>query len=315
MTDFTLTLGGIVFQGFEVPDEIRGFGGEQMLVVNQLPGGRRIIDAMGPAEAPREWSGRFRGENALPRARALDALRKAGQRVTLSLGDIRETVTIHSFTYSVQRFYEVPYSISLEVVTDDTSSTTPTVDEMMTSDNATAQTLGASVGDGELSGLLGTLDSAISGVSSFATAAQSTIQSVLDPIAAVQARVSTLIASAENALGSVTTLGGLVPNNPISTLAASLTGQANAMTQVSSLYDLQSTAGRMSANLGAVGAGGAQVVMAGGDLYRLAEQTYGDQGEWPTIAKANGLTDPVISGVRTVLVPPNVTGADGVLQP
>jgi hypothetical protein len=44
----TLTLGGVVFADFEIPDSISS-GGEQMLTVHKLPGGNRIIDALGHA--------------------------------------------------------------------------------------------------------------------------------------------------------------------------------------------------------------------------------------------------------------------------
>ena len=45
-----LTLGGVVFADFEIPDSIN-FGGEQVLSVHQLPGGTRVIDALGPSDA------------------------------------------------------------------------------------------------------------------------------------------------------------------------------------------------------------------------------------------------------------------------
>lgn len=71
--------------------------------------------------------------------------------------------------------------------------------------------------------------------------------------------------------------------------------------------------GRMAKNLAAIGASGYYVTQAGGDLYRLAEQQYGDASEWATIARANGITDPVLSGLTTVLVPPLSGQTQGVL--
>jgi hypothetical protein len=86
------------------------------------------------------------------------------------------------------------------------------------------------------------------------------------------------------------------------------------MIQAANLYDLRSTVGRMAANLSAVGAGGAQVVMAGGDLYHLASTSYNDATAWTTIAKANKLTDPIVQGVQTILVPPLPGSSGGVLS-
>lgn len=316
MSDFTFSLGGIAFQDFEVPERVTGLGGEQMISLKKLIGGARVADSMGRDDTPLEWGGRFRGQDALSRARAIDALRVAGASISLAFGDVLETVLIQRFNYDFERGgFEVPYSISLIVLKDDTSASSgPGVDEMMGIDNGTAQDLSASIGDDQLTGLLGGLDSAISSVSSFATATQSEINSVLTPIAQVQGRVTTLIASAENTLGQATTLGGVLPNNPVARTVASLEGQVTAMTQCASLYDLQNTTGRMAANLAAVGAGGAQVVVAGADLFKMAEQAYGDATEWSTIAKANNLTDPLVSGVQTILVPPVASGSDGLLQ-
>jgi hypothetical protein len=72
--------------------------------------------------------------------------------------------------------------------------------------------------------------------------------------------------------------------------------------------------GRMATNIDAIGASGARVVVAGGDLLQLAAQFYGDAGEWATIARANGLTDPVLDGVRSILIPPMSANCGGVLR-
>lgn len=71
--------------------------------------------------------------------------------------------------------------------------------------------------------------------------------------------------------------------------------------------------GRMTTNIAAIGASGHYVTLAGGDLYRMARDAYGDAAEWATIARVNGLTDPVIEGVTTLLVPPLSGDTQGVL--
>ena len=111
----TLTLGGVVFADFEIPDAIN-FGGEQSLIVHKLPGGNRVIDAMGPDDADIRWSGRFRGPNAEERALLLDFMRRAGQQVLLSWSLERFQVVIREFTAHFQQAYEIPYSIACTVV-------------------------------------------------------------------------------------------------------------------------------------------------------------------------------------------------------
>ena len=71
----------------------------------------------------------------------------------------------------------------------------------------------------------------------------------------------------------------------------------------------------MATNVGAVGVSGRQTTVGGGDLYHLAAQAYGDPSGWSTIANANRLTDPVLSGVQTVRIPPAIDGSGGVLLP
>jgi len=193
-------------------------------------------------------------------------------------------------------------------------SSADSVDYAITQDQATMNALGGQIGDGPLSSLLATLDSAISSVSSFANAAQSVINSVLQPIGAVQARVATLIASTGNTISNITTAGGIAPYNPIAIQAAKLSTQIAGYTQMPLLLNLQSVVGRMGNNLGAVSTSGNTITTAGGDLFTMASKAYGDASAWTTIANANKLTDPSISGVQTLNIPATSDSSGGVLN-
>ncbi|MFD2271422.1 hypothetical protein ACFS07_10480 [Undibacterium arcticum] len=50
---------------------------------------------------------------------------------------------------------------------------------------------------------------------------------------------------------------------------------------------------------------------AGGNLFDLASKAYGDPTAWPTIARANKLTDPALAGVQTIIIPPTPDGSGG----
>lgn len=316
VADCTLTLGDFTFATTEIPEEIP-LGGGQDLVIHKLVGGIKVIDAMGPDDMPLAWSGLFFGENALDRALYLDGLRKAGQELTLVFHRMSYRVIIDRFEFPFQRYYKLPYRISCTVVADETYPVTEIarggIDDAMAADMFEANRLGGLIGDGPLSDLLGVLDSAILTVSDFARATQSVVNSVLTPIAAVKARVDILIGQTGNLIGNVSTLGGILPNTPIAQQAARLVGQAGAMTQLPSLYNLNSVLGRMGTNLGSIGSGGQSVSMAGGNLYTLAQQAYGDMTAWTGIARANGLTDPLISGLATLKVPTVPDSNDGVM--
>jgi len=172
-------------------------------------------------------------------------------------------------------------------------------------DSTAAVTAGAAVGDSPLSNALATMDSAIKSVSDFAKSAQSTINSVLAPIAAVQQRVTSLISSASNTLSNVTTLGGILPNNPIAQQAAKLSTQVTAATQLPVLYNIQALTGRITTNLNLVNspAVAAAQTVAGGTLFDVAAKAYGDATKYVAIAQANGLTETNISSLQTLTIP------------
>jgi nucleoid-associated protein YgaU len=45
------------------------------------------------------------------------------------------------------------------------------------------------------------------------------------------------------------------------------------------------------------------IQVAGGNLYRIAARYLGDATQWVRIAQLNGLSDPMLSGVTTLLIP------------
>ena len=313
--DTYLVLGDLNFSRFEVPEHIQ-FGGDQMLAAHKLVGGKRIVDAMGRDDAPLGWAGMFIGQNASDRARYLNFMRIAGAQRTLTWAEYAYKVVIKTALMDFRRVYEIPYTISCEVVEDMTLPVTKApqapIDPAIMDDMNTANVLGGLIGDGPLSIALGTLNSAISAVSSFANAAQSTINSVLGPLAAVQSRVTTLIASTGSTIANIATVGGVLPNNPIAQQAARLSSQVAGYTQLPQLLNLQSATGRMGMNLGAVNTSGSSIVTAGGNLFAMASKAYGDATAWTTIARANKLSDPNLTGVQTVLIPINPDGSGGV---
>ena len=96
MSDVALLLGPIVFQDFEIPAGIN-FGGRQRLALHHLPGGFRIINALGRDDAQISFSGIFTGSDATLRARSLDELRVAGIALPLTWDVLFYTVLIAEF--------------------------------------------------------------------------------------------------------------------------------------------------------------------------------------------------------------------------
>lgn len=53
------------------------------------------------------------------------------------------------------------------------------------------------------------------------------------------------------------------------------------------------------------------LTVAGGDLFRVAAEHLGDATQWVRIAQLNGLSDPLLVGVVTLLLPDPDPGAGG----
>jgi hypothetical protein len=53
------------------------------------------------------------------------------------------------------------------------------------------------------------------------------------------------------------------------------------------------------------------LVVAGGDLFRIALQQLGDATQWNRIASLNGLNDPVLQGLITLHLPAMDLSAGG----
>jgi hypothetical protein len=100
-TDF-LMLGPIVFDQFSTPDRM-GFGGEHTMAVHRLPGGRRVIDTLGPDDDDLVWHGRFFGANAYPTALAIDAFRRQGTVLPLAFAGQAYQVLIREFEAEIER--------------------------------------------------------------------------------------------------------------------------------------------------------------------------------------------------------------------
>lgn len=315
--DTVLRLGEFEFQGMEVPDAL-GLGGAQVLAKHWFPGGAKTVQALGADHAPIGWAGLFLGETALDRARYLDFLRCQGGELQFTVFDLTYTVVIERFQFSAERFYKVPYQISLEVVSDDSQPqrtiAPASFDTAIQDDSYAMLGLGDLIGDGPLSAALASLDGAIGTVSSFAKANGAVIQSVINSVGAVSSRVALLTASAENTLLSATTLGGVLPSNPLSASVANMAAQLTVTNRYPLLLNINSLATRMTRNVGMANLQSSTRTrqVAGGNLFDIAAREYGDATRWTAIAEASGLDDTVVSGLQTLLVPANPQDSGGV---
>jgi prophage DNA circulation protein len=315
--DIVLQLGDVAFERMEVP-EVIPFGGEQALGVYKLAGGTRVIHAMGRDDAPLEWSGIFMGKYASQRAELLDAMRIEGNTHPLSWGRHSYTVIIQSFAPQFQRKYQIPYRISCVVVEDlataSASEVQASLDDQIETDLQATEAKGGLIGDDTLAAMITTVRSAVDEVTSFVSATAQQLQTVLQPVLATQAQVRSVIAELSPVSDAAVGLAAVIPYAPFGNAALSLQQNIDRMAQLDSLYQMDASLGRIATNVSADGVSGKLITMAGGDLYHVAAELYGDASAWPVIARANGLSDPVLTGVQTLTVPAKPSSSpDGVL--
>lgn len=114
----TLWLGPLALRGFELPQSI-AWGGGQRLAVHKLPGGSRVIDALGRDDAQITWQGVFTGEDAALRARLVDLVRADGSVWPLTWAGFFYSVVVASFRADYARDNWIPYRIACTVLRDE----------------------------------------------------------------------------------------------------------------------------------------------------------------------------------------------------
>ncbi len=267
----TLSLGGVVFQDFEVPEQIN-FGGEQALAVHRLPGGTRVIDSLGPDDADIRWSGRFRGPTAEERAILLDFMRRSGSPQLLSWSFHFYQVVIKEFTGDFRQSYEIPYSISCTVITDLTQALIQAAVGFI---DAIAGDLLNAVGLGGVIGIPA-INTALTGVAAALTNYQAGVPTSTNLItagsavatgpllSALQTSIGGAQTATQTAIGSAngqftansTPAAGTSP----AVAATALSNQTSAMTQLGQLYQLGGLLNRMNTNTGTMIANGSTVL-------------------------------------------------------
>jgi hypothetical protein len=246
-----LTLGGVLFADFEVPEKIN-FGGQQVLVTHKLPGGQRIIDAMGRDDMPIRWSGRFRGSSAEFRARSLDFLRVGGQVQQLAFSTFRYSVLVDSFEGDFRQPYEIPYSISCTVVQDQTSPILTALiglDQAVGEDVNSLVQIGANLNLPGVTTAIGGVVTATSTIQTFQGVASSDVSAVQTAISLAQGATGTAITAGNGTVAASGSVAGMVGGLDPSGLASGLVSQATAFANLGQLYQLQSSLTRMATNI------------------------------------------------------------------
>lgn len=317
MSDITLVLGDFTFQDFEIPEEVP-FGGDQKLSIKKMLGGVRDIQALGADPRPIAWAGQFfptpDGQSALDRALTVKQMQDAAQPLALSWDELYLMVYIRAFEPDY-RFARIPYKITLEVLQDLTApvyaDAGPDADDVINGDIATTSTVTASTGDSILSGLVSGVQSAASSVKTFVGAAVSEVAPVLQAVHQAQSYVTSAISSVDSTLASVGVPAGVLPSLPVLTNVSKFTSILNATVLQGQYLQVNALLGRVSQNIAQINSSARILTVGGGNLFDIASKEYGDPSAWTQIAQANGLTDPTLVGINTIVIPPYNNGTSG----
>lgn len=304
-----LVLDDFEFMDFEVPERI-AIPGRQKTVQHQLIGGRRIVDVLGTEYEPLTWSGVITGSEAGERVSALERMRDAGHPVVLTLDDYRFTVVITAFSPVYEFVWRRPYTIEVAVVRnegapDKVDALTGALQGLIDSDLGRALGLSKIININAVTETVKHLHQAVKQVSDFAHATVEQVQAVVRPLIAARNIIQHELAVLESAAREITTLGGLIPGHPVSRTVTNLLTQLEHATRIPALYHLQDVLGRLNKNIhtGQTADGVRAVTLSGGNLYQVASEQYGDASMWTSIAAANELTDPQLSGIQTLTIP------------
>jgi hypothetical protein len=312
-----VVLGNIEFVGLEVPESATPGAGTQQTVIHKLVGGKRTVDVLGVDYDNLSWSGWMVGATAGARVKELETMRDTGNAVDLNIGEYYFSVVVAKFAARFEHQYRRNYTIELVVVDRLDAPVTKnalsgSLDALINSDVAKSSGLADMLhSDSVTSAVSGvksaiaTVKTAVSQVQDFANATIDSVQSVIRPIVAAQQFVQAAISEVGASVSDITTLGGLIPGNPVSNAANNLLRQATSMTQLAPLYQMQGVLGRLQKNVlsGPLANGTVSVTTGNTSLQRLSADQYGDQSQWTRVAAANNITDPQITGIQTVKFP------------
>jgi hypothetical protein len=203
MSDTTINLGGFQFRDLEIPSQIN-FGGDHKLVVHELVGGQRIIDAMGRMDTNISWEGLITGPDSIDRALQLENFRTSGQTVSLTWFNLSFNVVVEKFIAYTEKYYQVKYQIECKTVN---SGNDPFgllsllgFDQSIANDLAVANGIASIINIPSINNTMSSLTSAISSVPTFNGATPQTISSVMTPLNAAQSSVSSQIATVASRL-------------------------------------------------------------------------------------------------------------------
>jgi len=256
----SLTLGPVQFHGLGKPKSMP-IGGKQAITTHKLPGGGRVLDAMGPDNADIRWSGYLDGGDASITARALDRLRQSGQAVTLAWDVFSYQVLVLEFECQTQHI-PMPYTISCTVISDNSQV------GLLTATSLALQ-ITADLSDGNPTGVLSAASQAILGGTVTAAGVAAAAAGATTVGSAAYTVAVNAVNTASNAIGSATTSANSVLA-PIGASLSSLSAAAPVAVDTFGMSNQISVASSACGDLAQLSSAGGYVSRAVANLRRAS---------------------------------------------
>jgi len=249
MTDTPVLLGGFAFTSWGIPERING-GGRQRMVVHQLIGGTRVVDVMGWEPDQIRFAGRLRGSAAMLNARLVETLARSGNATVFSYWTNRYQVVVDSFSWSFQRYYEIPFEICLTVVADLTQqvwqAAADTLDDLFGADLVTASA--AAVSLPTVASGLAQVSTTQATLGTLQGAGAATLLPLANNVGTTLTTAQAVQATLDNGLPAAAA-GGVVAGGDPGVLASSLSQQTSNMQMLASATQVSAVLTRMQNNL------------------------------------------------------------------
>jgi hypothetical protein len=253
MPDTIMSLGGFTFSGWGVPERVNG-GGRQRVAIHRLIGGARVIDAMGWDADQLRFGGRMRGAAASVSVRLLETLARVGVPVVFSYWTNRYQVIVSRFSWQFERYYEIGYDLTLEVLADLTQdawqAATSSLDDLFNADLALVTSVGSTLV------ALGSGLTNISATQSEVGPLQNAAPVAVIPLTAAVETASASLRSAQASLDAALPAGApgqVVPGGDPAELVVALLAQAADCQQLAATVQAAAILERMQTNLTTVG--------------------------------------------------------------
>ena len=255
MPDTLLILGGFVFPPgtFAIPETING-GGKQKLITHKLIGGQRIIQPMGFDPEKITWKGRFRSATAVVFVRLLETLARSGKPVVFAYYLNRYVVYVEEFKWEFDKFYEIRYTISLEVQVDLTQVAVgralASLESLFNASSALLSSIVSLLPD--LNVALAAVTTAKFALGSLNGASAAGIATLAAPLAGLAAATGAL-GAAFGTGAAAGPMGGVVAGGNPASMATGLTNQASAFQGQANCVQCGAVTGNMQTNLASGG--------------------------------------------------------------